>query len=100
LKSNNIEIYTRGKATIGFQDLGDEKKRKYRLKKLGLSAEFNKMSEVLARHLEAEKELEKTAPTFSKSTEHKQGKPKKTKEHEALEELQKLQHKSSRTKKM
>lgn len=102
LKSNNIEIYTRGKATIGFQDLGDEKKRKYRLKTLGLSAEFNKMSEVLARHLEAEKELKKTAPDSSKKTQKsKQEEPKKTKEQEAFEELQNLmQNKSSKTKKM
>lgn len=99
LRKNEIKIYTRGN-TIGFEDSGDEKKRKYRLKKLGLSQEFNKMSEILARHLEAEKELEKTAPSFSKSTDHRQGEPKRTKEQEVLEELQKLQNKSSKTKKM
>lgn len=47
LRADNIEIYIRGK-NIGFIDLSDDKKRKYRLNKLGLSKEFNKMSENVA----------------------------------------------------
>ncbi|MCI5167142.1 MAG: hypothetical protein D3903_13865 [Candidatus Electrothrix sp. GM3_4] len=102
LRSNNIEIYTRGKATIGFQDLGDEKKRKYRLKKLGLSAEFNKMSEVLAEELKAEKEGLKKPSSDPKGEVPKQEDTKKTKEQEALEELENLRKSrlSNKTKKM
>ena len=51
LQNANIQIYTRGK-NIGFLDNSDDKKRKYRLNKLGLSEEFNKMSEILSKEME------------------------------------------------
>lgn len=93
LEKNNIQIYIRGN-TIGFTDLADETQRKYRLKKLGLSEEFNKMSEVIAREMKPEfKEQEPTKKTsFAKGqnpAEQNQSVKEavKTKEQEALDEL-------------
>ncbi len=47
LRLENIKVYIRGK-NIGFIDEADKKKRRYRLNKLGLSEEFNKMSNIIA----------------------------------------------------
>ncbi|MCI5165522.1 MAG: hypothetical protein D3903_05370 [Candidatus Electrothrix sp. GM3_4] len=89
LRSNNIEIYVRGKKTIGFKDLGDNE-RAYRLNTLGLSAEFNKMSSVLAEELKAKKEDFKKPSSSKRREAPKQGEeePKaKGKEQEALDEI-------------
>lgn len=88
LRKNEIEIYTRGN-TIGFKDLGDENQRRYRLKKLGLSEEFNKMSEVLSQELKAEKEaFKKPTPSKRREAPKQEEEPKKkTKQQEALDEL-------------
>ena len=68
LEKNNISIYTRGK-NIGFIDLNDETKRKYRLNKLGLSEEFNKMSEILSRDLaERQSKTHKTQASNTSET--------------------------------
>lgn len=68
LENNNIQIYTRGK-NIGFVDLNDETRRKYRLNKLGLSEEFNKMSEILSRDLaEKQSKTHKTQATKTSET--------------------------------
>jgi hypothetical protein len=101
LEKNNIQIYVRGN-TIGFTDLADETQRKYRLKKLGLSAEFNKMSEVLAHELEQKPAKKATADRASSPKQENQPykEPIKTKEQEALEELTRLrENKKSKTKK-
>jgi len=100
LEKNNIQIYVRGN-TIGFTDLADETQRKYRLKKLGLSDEFNKMSEVLARELKPA--LKPDQELTQKTTVHKQEdkEPVKTKEQEALDELTRFrENRRTKTKKM
>jgi len=104
LKKNNIQIYVRGN-TIGFTDLADETQRKYRLKKLGLSEEFNKMSEVLARELKPElkPQNEPAKKLIPKQTDspRQENQPTKSKEEQALDELSKLrENKKSKTKKM
>lgn len=102
LKNNNIEIYVRGN-TIGFKDLADETKRNYRLKKLGLSEEFNKMSEFLVRELKQEMkpEHEPAQKTTFKKADQSIKQPIKTKEQEALDELSRLrENRKSKTKKM
>lgn len=106
LKNNNIEIYVRGN-TIGFKDLADETQRNYRLKKLGLSEEFNKMSEVLARELKPEIKPDQPAKKTTLKQENspkQEDQPKeavKTKEQEALDELTRFRaNRKSKTKKM
>jgi len=102
LEKNNIQIYVRGN-TIGFTDLADETQRKYRLKKLGLSAEFNKMSEVLAHELEQKPAKKMTADRANSPKQENQPtkEPIKTKEQEALDELTRLREsRKSKTKKM
>lgn len=102
LQKNNIQIYVRGN-TIGFKDLADETQRNYRLKKLGLSEEFNKMSEVLARELKQEMkpEHEPAQKTTFKKADQPIKEPIKTKEQEALDELSRLrENRKSKTKKM
>lgn len=102
LEKNNIQIYVRGN-TIGFKDLTDDTQRNYRLKKLGLSEEFNKMSEVLAHELKPEP-AKKT--TFKQTNSPKQEdqpnkEPVKTKEQEALDELRRFRaNRKSKNKKI
>lgn len=81
LRDNKIEIYLRGK-NIGFKDLSDDKQRKYRLNKLGLSDEFNKMSEIIAKELEENQNPKQTRKTVNQEIpkEEKQEKRENTKE--------------------
>lgn len=99
LEKDKIQIYIRGN-TVGFIDLSDDKQRKYRLKKLGLSEEFNKMSEVLAR--EVPHCQEPASKTFSRQEKQEQKKEeaRPTKEQEALDELKKIRDSKIKIKKM
>ena len=104
LEKNSIQIYIRGN-TIGFKDLSDDKQRNYRLKKLGLSEEFNKMSEVLAHELKSGHEPANKTTCKQAYSPKQEDQPKneqaKTKEQEALDELSQFRKNiKSKTKKM
>ncbi len=96
LRAENIQVYIRGK-NIGFIDEADNKKRRYRLNKLGLSEEFNKMSEIIAQSIgvKAEKRRRKksgnqTREDKSSSSEAGKNKSKEKKEQKTQTEEEKV----------